>query len=211
MAKIFANISENNKCKLLKIMEANTYTFKENEEISNTLHNNNTIGIIISGLIEMQKIDYEGNKSLVDEFMEDDMFGYMFNPIANNNLEILVKEEATIIFIDYQEILNCSLDKYYYTQFLKNILIAINQKLQERNERLEILTNKSIRNKLLAYLRIMAKKHGTKYVYLPFNFTDLANYLVIDRSAMSREIGYLKAEGFIEIKGKRITLLYDIG
>ncbi len=210
MAQIFANISESNKCKLLKTLEANTYSFKENEEISAVMYNVNTIGIITTGLIEMFKIDYDGNKYLVDEFLEDDVFGYMFNPIPNTDLEIIVKEDATIIFIDYQEILKSPINKPYYIDFLKNLLIIINQKLQEKNERLEILTNKSIRNKLLAYFRIMAKKHSTRYVYLPFNFTDLANYLVIDRSAMSREISYLKAEGFIEIKGKRITLLYDI-
>ena len=54
----------------------------------------------------------------------------------------------------------------------------------------------------------MSRKSGSKYIYLPYNFSDLANYLSIDRSAMSRELGYLKEEGFISIKGKRITLLY---
>ena len=54
----------------------------------------------------------------------------------------------------------------------------------------------------------MSKKNGSKYIYLPFNFINLADYLAIDRSAMSRELKFLKDEGFIEIKGKRITLLY---
>ena len=208
MQKIFANISENNKCKLLKTLEANTYYYRKNEEIS--IKNDNTIGVILSGLIEIIKVDYDGNRTLVEEYVEDEVFGNMFTPIQSNDESIIVRDDSKIIFFDFEEILNSSLDKSYYIQFLKNILLIINEKLQEKNERLEILTKKSIRNKLLEYFRIMAKKHGSKYVYLPFNFTDLAAYLVIDRSAMAREMKYLKEEGFIEIKGKRITLLYDL-
>ena len=55
----------------------------------------------------------------------------------------------------------------------------------------------------------MSKKHGSKHIYLPFTFTALADYLAIDRTAMSRELKNLKDEGFIEIKNKRIDLLYD--
>ena len=55
----------------------------------------------------------------------------------------------------------------------------------------------------------MSKKHGSKHIYLPFTFTGLADYLAIDRTAMSRELKNLKDEGFIEIKNKRIDLLYD--
>ena len=82
-------------------------------------------------------------------------------------------------------------------------------KTEEKNERIEILTKKTIRNRLLEYFTIMSNKHGTKFIYLPFNYTDLADYLAIDRCAMSRELKNLKEEGFIEIKGKRITLLYE--
>ena len=74
--------------------------------------------------------------------------------------------------------------------------------------RIEILTKKTIRNKLLEYFKIVSTKNNSKNIYLPFTFTDLADYLAIDRSAMTRELKNLKGEGFIEIKGKRITLLY---
>ena len=54
----------------------------------------------------------------------------------------------------------------------------------------------------------MSTKSGSRTITLPFNFSDLANYLAIDRSAMTRELSYMKEEGFIVVKGKRITLLY---
>ena len=82
------------------------------------------------------------------------------------------------------------------------------EKISIRNERIQILTKKTIRNKLLAYFEMMRKKNNSINIYLPFNFIDLAAYIAVDRSAMSRELGILKEEGFIKITGKRITLLY---
>ena len=84
----------------------------------------------------------------------------------------------------------------------------MSKKILDNNERIEILTNKSIRNKLLAYFKMMYKKNNSKVIYLPFSLTDLADYLCVDRSAMSRELKNLKDEGFIEIKNKKIKLLY---
>ena len=83
------------------------------------------------------------------------------------------------------------------------------EKIQENNERIEILTNKTIRDKLLAYFRNNTKNSNNRIVYLPFTLTDLADYLAVNRSAMSRELKNLKDEGFIEIKNKKIKLLFD--
>ena len=127
----------------------------------------------------------------------------------SNEFEIIVKEKVIVTIIDYNRLLNVNnINKNYYNIFIQNLFTIINQKMKEKNERINILTKKSIRNKLLEYFDIERKKQHTKYIYLPFNFTNLANFLAVDRAAMTRELKYMKEEGFIEIKGKRITLLY---
>ena len=73
-----------------------------------------------------------------------------------------------------------------------------------------MLSNKSIRDKLLDYFRILSKKTGSKVIYLPMSYTELADYLAVNRSALSREIKNLKDDELIETKGKRIKLLYYI-
>ena len=128
------------------------------------------------------------------------MDGSEYEIIADENTEILLFSYNTLISLDIQ-------DKTY-NQFIKNLFIMLNEIITLKNERIVILTKKTIRDKLLEYFNINSKKNGSKYIYLPFNFSDLANYLGIDRSAMSRELGFLKEEGFITIKGKRITLMY---
>ena len=91
---------------------------------------------------------------------------------------------------------------------MPNFLVILTSKLRGQNERIEILSQKSIRNKLLTYFEIMSKKNNSKNIYLPYTFSDLAAYLAVDRSAMSRELNNLKKEGFISVKHRLITLLY---
>ena len=78
----------------------------------------------------------------------------------------------------------------------------------QKNQKIRILTKKTIRNKLLEFFDIEQELHHSKNIYLSSTFTDLADYLAVDRSAMTRELKSLKDEGFIVIKGKKITLLY---
>ena len=95
-----------------------------------------------------------------------------------------------------------------YNTFIKNLIKVLYSKIKEFNNRIEILTNKTIRDKLLAYFKIMTKNNNSRIIYLPFNYSDLADYLAINRSAMAREMKTLKDEGLIETKGKKIKLLY---
>lgn len=210
MITIFSQINDKEKQKLLKYLESNTAKFNSNTSISSFVKSNNVIGIIMDGYIQIAKTDYKGNRVIIEELEENEVFGTMISSLKSNEYEIITKEETEIIFIDYDRIIHCEqTNKEYYQQFIRNLLAIIISKIQEKNERIEILTQKTIRNKLLEYFNIESKKKGSKYIYLPFNFIDLADYLAVDRSAMSRELKYLKEEGFIEIKGKKITLLYD--
>lgn len=209
MANLFSNISDKNIDKLLYILEANTYHFKKDTTILSTLKRENIIGIVMSGYIQIIKDDYNGNRTIIEEFFENDIFGSMFSNISNNEYSIVTKEDSKIIIIDYDRIIECTQNNIsFYNKFIQNLLQIVFQKINEKNNRIEILTEKTIRNKLLKYFQIISKNNRSKNIYLPFTFTELAEYIAVDRSAMSRELKNLKDEGFIEIKSKKITLLY---
>ena len=209
MINPFQNISPKNREKLLYTLESSRLTFSKNELILSNINQGNIIGIVIKGMMQIIKTDYNGTRTIIEELEENDIFGTIISPLSNE-YDILTKEESTVYIIDYDEIKKLDLEnKSYYNQFIKNLLEIIILKIEERNNRIEILTKKTIRNKLLEYFNIESKKNGLRVINLPFNFTDLADYLAIDRSAMSRELKYLKEEGFIEIKNHKITLLYD--
>ncbi len=207
MKNPFDNISKKNKEKLLKNLKSHTVNYKNNTNITEIITDKNEIGIIVSGYLQIVKNNYNGSSNVIDTLQENDAFSSSTFYI-DDDYEIIAKEDVNIIIIDYTELINYNENDKVYNQFIKNLFIILNEKLTDKNERIEILTKKTIRNKLLEYFKIMSKKNGSKYIYLPFNFINLADYLAIDRSAMSRELKFLKDEGFIEIKGKRITLLY---
>lgn len=204
----FYNIDEIDKEQLLKQLETVTFEFPKNNTILEKIKNDNFLGIIIDGLVQIIKTDYNGNRTIIEELSENSMFGSRISSLSNKEYSIITKEDTRIIIIDYDQILRCNVNSNYYNQFIKNLLDITINSVNSKNERIEILTKKTIRNKLLEYFRIVSSKNNSRNIYLPFTFTDLADYLAIDRSAMTRELKYLKEEGFIEIKNKRITLLY---
>ena len=204
----FFNITDEDKIKLLKNLEALTYTFDKNEEILKKIKNRNFIGIILEGIIQIIKTDYNGNRTIIEELTDNDIFGSKISSLSNNEYTITTKDETNIIIIDYEQLIKSNNTNNYYNKFIKNLLEIIINSINDKNNRIEILTKKTIRNKLLEYFKIVSHKNKSKNIYLPFTFTDLADYLAIDRSAMTRELKNLKEEGFIEIKNKRITLLY---
>ena len=204
----FFNITDDDKTKLLKDLEVQTYEFTKNEEILKKIKNRNYIGIILQGIIQIIKTDYNGNRTIIEELTDNDIFGSKISSLSNNEYTITTKDKTNIIIIDYEQLIKSNNTKNYYNQFIKNLLEIIINSINDKNNRIEILTKKTIRNKLLEYFKIVSHKNKSKNIYLPFTFTDLADYLAIDRSAMTRELKNLKEEGFIQIKNKRITLLY---
>lgn len=210
MIKLFDNISESSQEKILKSLEANTFIFKKNNTILSSIKKDNIIGIILEGYIEIVKTDYNGNRTIIEDLYENDVFGSDMSSISNNEYNIITKEDSKIIIIYFNEIIKNDLNTPYYNIFIKNLLSIMSEKMKTINERIEILANKTIRNKLLAYFKIMSNKNKTRIIYLPYSFTDLADYLGVDRSAMYRELKSLKDDGLITTKNRRITLnLYD--
>lgn len=209
MDELFYNISNANKLKILKDLEANTLSFKKNTIILSSIRKDNIICIVLEGYLQIVKNNYNGTRSIIEDLKENSIFTTKTSFISNNEYNIITKEDSKILLIDFSNILNSVENKSYFTTFLKNLLKIMSDKNEESNERVQILSNNSIRNKLLTYFKIMSKRNKSKIIYLPFNFTDLADYLSINRSAMTRELKSLKEEGFIEINNRKIKLLYN--
>lgn len=206
MNNLFNNITTSNKEKILKSLEGNSLYFKKNNTILTNIKQDNIIGIILEGYIQIVKTDYNGNRTIIEDLYENDIFSSKMSNISNNEYSVVTKEDTKLIIIYFDEILNNDLNTSYYNQFLKNLLFIMSDKMTNINNRIEILSNKTIRNKLLAYFRIMSKKNNSKIIYLPYTFIDLADYLGVDRSAMYRELRNLKEEGLINIINKKIIL-----
>lgn len=210
MNDLFKNISGNKKDELLKILKADTFIFKKNSIILNILKQNNIIVYIEYGHIQIIRNDYNGNTIIIEDLKNNSTFSSITSSISNNDYEIITKEDSKIIVFEYSNIINYEGNLKSYNMFIKNLLNLLSDKTLEKTERIEIITKKTIRDKLLEYFDIASKKNGSKKITLSSSFTELANYLGVDRSSMSRELNSLKREGFIDIKGRKITLKYKM-
>lgn len=208
--ELFYNISKFQKEKILQYLEANTLSFKKNNIILSSVKKDDIIGFVVEGHLQIIKTDYNGNETMLEDLYENDVFGTNISFISNNEYSIKTKEDTKIVILYFDEIIKKELNWAYYNQFLKNLLEIVNNKIISNNERIYILTNKTIRNKLLAFFKLTSNKNNSRYIYLPFSFTELADYLAVDRASMHRELKHLKEEGIIDIKNKRIKLnTYD--
>ena len=207
MNKLFNKISVNQERKLLHMLETSILFFKKDNTILSTVKDN-IIGIILEGHAQIIRTDYNGNRTIIEELEEESVFGSFISALKSDECEIITKEDTKVLIIDYDRIIEDDYNKPYYNQFIKNLLDITTNIIDEKNDRIEVLTKKTIRDKLLEYFNIYSTRRGTHIIYLPFSLTDFADYLAVDRSAMSRELKNLKDEGFIEQTGRKIILKY---
>ncbi len=207
MDELFNHINTRNKERLLQLLEPIVFEYKKNSVIE---LEEKMICVVVHGAIQMIKNDYNGNSYLVEEYEENEIFDSISQPILHDEYTMIAKYDTRIIMIEFDNIVSEStVNTASYNQFLKNLLKIMDKNITKRNERIEILVNKTIRNKLLAYFKLMSKKYNSKVFLLTMTFTELADYLAVDRSSMNRELKYLKNEGLIRVYKRKITLLYE--
>ena len=205
----FAEMSKYQVTKLYELLEVHIYKYNKDEEVLPTIRKENILGIILSGYAQIIDVDYNGNENIVEELVKNSVFGSMISSTNSDSYEIIAKDQVQVLVIDYEKLLHYKNLKFsYFNVFMMNLFDIINTKIDEKNVRLKVLEKKQIRERILEYFDIQYKKRYTKNIYLPISFKDLADYMAVNRSAMFRELKYMKEEKLIEVKGNRVTLLY---
>lgn len=186
-------------------------TFSKGETITTFMQKRNQICILKEGFCDLVRYDYSGHKNIIEHYISYSIFGEAFYSISlNNELIVEAKTKCTVFFFTLEDIYSSSC-KYNCTfhESLKSCFSSVMlNKIIEQNKRIELLANRSIRDKLLGYFTYLSKAKLSKSFTIGFSLTDLADYLNVDRSAMMRELTYLKQEGIVAKLGNRITLLY---
>ena len=209
MTNLFDNINDKNIEKLKHILKSNTITYPKGVNILSNLNKEDYIAIIDLGSVQLELTDYDGNKNIIEDISEGEIIGTLTYSLKQEEISCITKEKTQITFIDYNQITNDEIIKTdSYIIFIKNLIKVLSEQVNIRNQRIELLTKKTTRDKLLDYFKIISKEKGTKTFTLPITYTKLSAYLSVDRSAMMREISYLKEDGFLRTDGRKITLLY---
>lgn len=182
--------------------------FHKGETITTYISKRNQLCILVSGEAELIRYDLNGNRIIVEHFSENDIFGEIFYTVnTNNELFVEAKKDSYVLFFIYEDIKNnCAFDCDFHEELIHSLPELFLNKIIDLNARVELLSKRTIREKILSYFSSISTKYMSKTFSLPFSLTDLADYLSVDRSAMMRELRLLKEDGFIEKSGNRITL-----
>ncbi len=186
-------------------------SFTKGQTVTTYIEKRNQMCILYKGEADLIRYDFNGNKTIIGHFSNNDIFGEVLYPAnTNNELFVQAKTDCEVFFFIYDDILNkCKSNCSFHKELSQKINNLLMNQFVVLNTRIELLTKKNIRDKLLSYFEILSNQNLSKSFILPFSLTDLADFLSVDRSAMMRELSYLKEEGFIKKNGKRITLLYE--
>lgn len=181
---------------------------EKNNTITTYIKNRNQIYILASGKADLIKYDVNGNKTIIETLNENDIFGEVFFPITSNNeLFVVAKENCEVISFTFDDIIKkCNRTCKFHETLKTSLLNLIINKIVTQNIRIELLTKRSIREKLKSYFSSLSNNFSIKTFSIPISYTDLADYLSIDRSAMMRELKALQDDNIILRKGNKITL-----
>lgn len=184
--------------------------FDKNEIITTYIVNRNMIFIVLQGSADLLRYDFNGNQMVVEKFKQYDVFGEIFYRInINNELFVKAREKTKILMFNYDIFeKKCRKNCKFHEELLLNLPNLVLTKISDLNLRIELLSKRTIRDKILSYFRILSENNFSKTFAIPLSLTDLADYLSIDRSAMMRELKILQEEGIIKRFDKnKITLL----
>ncbi|WP_278554376.1 Crp/Fnr family transcriptional regulator [Parvimonas micra] len=202
---IFKNFSIDEIIEIFSVISFYEKDYKKNDIILAENTKVEYFGIITNGKIALSNFDYFGNRNILNVFEKGDSFAE-----ALVSLEIQIPHEvisltdSSIVWIEYK-----SLSKsLYYQKILNNLLNIISTKNLILNKKLQILSKRTTREKILEYLSNQKKALSLDSNFeINLNRNEMADYLALDRSNLSRELGKLKKEGIIDFKKNKFKLL----
>lgn len=164
------------------------------------------IGIVISGSIRSEKFHMEGEIHLVDMHEQGEIIS-LDNVSTESKISpvtfVAASEEAVILAINGDRLLTCS----YRNIIMRNIINILGNESIKKLYKIDVLSHAGMRDRVLTYLRIMSQKHGGGSFHIMMTQNQLANYLSVNRSALSNELNKMRREGILDFKKDKYILL----
>ena len=198
---LFDHISPDERTAMLSCIGYHIGNFKKGEVVHFEAENIRHIGILLSGTVDMVKEDIWGSRTLLLRIRKNEMFGETFACGEDNSslVTFSVSEDARILFLPFDRVMHsCTMACRFHHQLIENMVHIIAKKNRDLMRKVEVVSKRTIREKLLAYLSLQAQEQGTRYIEIPFGRIELAEYLCVDRSALTRELARMKEEGILD-------------
>ena len=208
--KLFSGVGEEEILAMLYCLGARLHTYKKGDYVLRQGEHLGDILVLADGRLHIQRDDYWGNRSILGHIGIGEIFGEAYVAPESGTLlnDVVALENSAVFFFDVKRVITtCSSACRFHTTVVQNLFFAISDKNRRLVQKLDYMSRRTTREKLISFLSEEAKKQNSPYVELPFNRQQLADYLSVDRSAMSNELCKMRDDGLLEFEKNKFKLL----
>ena len=206
---IFSGLNEEELAQALEYLAARGAEYKKGENLINPGDRMERFGIVMSGTVQVSSYDINGNQMIMTSVARGGIFGESLSVIGVEESPICAAaaEDCNILWLRAEPIRKNRADSPLHTKIVANFIGAIAHKCLAMNDRVQILSKKTIREKVITYLSQLAEHKRKSEFTLPLDRQNMANYLGVERSALSRELSKMAAEGIISYRKNNFKIL----
>ena len=209
-SRLFTGLSEKETRDVINCLTYSVKQFHKGQVIALEGNEIRYIGIVLKGSVDMVKEDLWGNRNLLTRMEEGELFGETFAcGLVQESVVtfISVGESLNLILPFHRVIKTCSNRCHFHEKVIRNMVTTITEKNKSLMLKLEIITKKTLREKILAYLSQQVQIQNSRYIQIPLNRGELADYLCSNRSALIRELARMKQEKLIDYDRSTFVIL----
>lgn len=209
-APLFSGISCEDLQSLMGCLQARVIAVQKGEPVFLEGDAAGFVGIVLEGSIQLERYDYYGDRSVIGWAESGDIFGETFACAGIKTMPVsaYAQQNSRVMMLSFGKMLTvCSNACPFHNKLVKNMMRLVAKKNLELSGKIRIMSRKTTREKLMEYLLEQAKRADSSEFTIPFDRQALADYLGVERSAMSAELGKLKNAGILETKGSHFRLL----
>ena len=207
---LFAGVEASELRSLLNCLAAVRRSYRKNEFVFSAGDTVQFVGVVLSGSVHVLQEDYWGSRTILAHIPPGGLFAEAFSCAEADSLpvSVMAAEKSEVLLIDYKRIITtCSSACIFHMALIKNMMKLLAQKNIMLTQKMEIITHRTTRERLLAYLSSQAIKAGSSRFVIPFNRQQLADFLSVERSAMSAELSHMQADGLLRTDRSEFELL----
>ncbi len=207
---LFRGIKEEEIASMLNCLNARLQTYRRGEFIFRQGEHISDIPLLVSGKLHIQRNDHWGNSNIINVIDFGEMFGEAYAAPGSGAIlnDVIAVEDSAIILLDARRVItSCSSACKFHSLVIQNLFFAISEKNRKLVQKLGHMSNRSTREKLMSYLSEESNRQNSTTFCIPFNRQQLADFLSVDRSAMSHELCKMRDDGLLTFERNRFTLI----
>ena len=208
--QLFSGVSDDEISSMLDCLQAKLLTYKKGDYVFRQGEHIENITVLLEGKLLIQRDDFWGNRSIVHVIEVGEMFGEAYVAPQSGALlnDVIADADSVVIFFDIRRVITvCPSACKFHARVVQNMFFAISEKNRKLIQKLGHISKRSIRAKLISYLSEESRRQNRSTFTIPFNRQQLADFLSVDRSAMSNELCKMREEGLLLFDKNRFTLL----